>query len=157
MQVIICDGIGKPLEVSSDELVKAVLKHAEALFGAAAATSLSLFTELGRELPDHETVERAGVATNERLFLRHSLPKENFQVIIIYNGMKKPLKVHLEELVKTVLQKAIALFGSPPNPHTLSLFTEAGRELPDNETVKQAGLHPDEKLLLRPGAVKGGY
>ncbi|MGC2819988.1 MAG: hypothetical protein WA198_09910, partial [Candidatus Sulfotelmatobacter sp.] len=109
MQVIICDGIGKPLEVSSDESVKAVLKHAEALFGAAAATSLSLFTELGRELPDHETVERAGVATNERLFLRHSLPKENFQVIIIYNGMKKPLKVHLEELVKTVLQKAIAL------------------------------------------------
>ena len=88
--------------------------------------------------------------------MRHSPPKENFDVIIIYNGMKKPLKVHLEELIQTVLQKAIALFGSPPNPHTLSLFTEAGRELPDNETVKQADLHPDEKLLLRPGAVKGG-
>ena len=51
MQVIVYDGIGKPLEVSSDESIKAVLKHAEALFGAAASTSLSLFTNQGGNCP----------------------------------------------------------------------------------------------------------
>ena|SRR5579871_6480921 len=81
---------------------------------------------------------------------------EKFEVLIIYNGLTKPVPVTTQELIKVVLQKAIALFGSPPNPHTLALFTEAGRELPESETVKQVDLHPGEKLLLRPRAVKGG-
>ena len=81
---------------------------------------------------------------------------EKFELLIVYNGLKKPLEVRLEELTKTVLQKAIALFGSPPQPHMLSLFTEAGKELPENETVQEAGLRPGEVLLLRPSAVKGG-
>ncbi len=156
MEVIIYDGVGKALKVAPDETIKSVLQHAEVLFGSSTAGALSLFTELGRELAVDETVERAGLTSDDKLFLRRRPPKEVFDVFIIYNGIKKPLRVHLEELIKTVLQKAIALFGSLPNPHTLSLFTEAGRELPDNETVKQADLHPDGKLLLRPGAVKGG-
>lgn len=81
---------------------------------------------------------------------------EMFEVIVIYNGTKKPLKVSRNEGMKTVLDQAIALFGSPPQPHALALFTEDGKELPITGTVAEAGLKPGEKLLLRPSAVRGG-
>jgi hypothetical protein len=82
---------------------------------------------------------------------------DNFEVIVVYNGQKKPLKVSTSELIKDVLAKAIALFGSLPNPHTLSLYTEDQGELKDEQqTVEQAGLRPGEKLLLRPSTVKAG-
>ena len=81
---------------------------------------------------------------------------EKFEVVIIYSGVKKALKVIFDEAMKNVLDHAIALFGSPPNPHTLALFTEAGQELPVTGTVKEAGVKPGEKLLLRPSAVRGG-
>jgi hypothetical protein len=156
MEITICDGIGKPLKVAPDEPTKSVLRHAEALFGLAGAHSLALFTESGRELADDETLEHNGVMANEKLILRAGRPKESFDVIIIYNGIKKQLRVHLEEFIKSILQKAIVLFSPLPNPHLLSLFTESGNELPDDKTVKQVDLRPDEKLLLRPSAVKGG-
>jgi hypothetical protein len=156
MELIIYDGIGKQLEVTPDETVQTILKHAESLFGLLATDSVSLFTESGRELPANETVRHAGLSKEEKLFLRPRPDKIVFDVVIIYNGIKKLLEVKRDELFKVVLQKAIALFGSLPNPHTLALFTEAGRELPENETVKQVGLRPDEKLLLRPSTVKGG-
>src|ERR1043166_4281728 len=79
--------------------------------------------------------------------------EDGFEIVIIYNGIKKPLKVAVKELIGAVLQRAIALFGSLPNPHTLALYTEGGKELPDNESVQQAGLHPNERLLLRPSTV----
>jgi hypothetical protein len=95
---------------------------------------------------------------------RHREPAEqnreeggkSFEVIVVYNGVKKPLKVHRDEPMKSVLDQAIALFGSLPNPHTLALFTESGHELPITGTVAEAGLKPGEKLLLRPSAVRGG-
>ncbi len=79
-----------------------------------------------------------------------------FEVEIIYNGVKKTLKVTADEQMKAMLDQAIALFGPLPNPHTLALFTESGQELPVTGTVKEAGIHPDEKLLLRPSTVRGG-
>lgn len=82
--------------------------------------------------------------------------RRKFEVAIIYNGVKKALTVALDEPMNKVLQQAIALFGSPPNPHTLALFTEAGRELPENVSVREAGLVPHQTLLLRPSTVKGG-
>jgi len=87
---------------------------------------------------------------------KHEHEPKSFEVIIIYNGVKKPLKVNRDEGMKQVLDRAIALFGSLPNPHTLALFTESGHELPITGTVKEAGLKPDEKLLLRPSTVRGG-
>jgi hypothetical protein len=155
--VIISDGGKKPLNVAPEELIQLVLQQAIAIFGPPPNPHLlSLFTEVGEKLPENVTVKEAGLMPGEKLLLCPTISKIEFDVVIIYNGIKKPIKVKLDELIKTVLQKAIALFGSPPNPHLLSLFTEAGRELPEAETVKQVGLHPDEKLLLRPSAVKGG-
>jgi hypothetical protein len=156
MEIVIYDGIGKPLAVAPHERIETVLKHAEELFGASMTNSLSLFTESGRVLADDQTIEHSGLSANEKLFLRPRPEKAVFDVIIFYNGIKKPLKVHLHEIIKQVLQNAIVLFAPLPNPHLLSLFTEAGAELPDNKTVKEVGLRPEEKLLLRPSAVRGG-
>jgi hypothetical protein len=87
----------------------------------------------------------------------HSKPQpKKIELHVIYNGVKKSLKVLEDELMKALLDQAIALFGSLPNPHTLALYTEAGQELPITGSVEEAGLKPGEKLLLRPSAVRGG-
>jgi len=83
---------------------------------------------------------------------------ETFEVIVIYNGIKKPLKVDREESMKSVLDRATAQFPPIPNPHTLALYTEGenGHELPITGTVEEARIKPGEKLALRPSAVRGG-
>jgi hypothetical protein len=78
-----------------------------------------------------------------------------FTVEVIYNGVAKPFEVRHDELVKTVLEKALAAFGPIPNPHTLSLYKGAD-ELEDGKTLEQSGVKPRDKLLLRPSKVKGG-
>jgi hypothetical protein len=82
--------------------------------------------------------------------------EKKFEVLIVYNGISKPLRVQLDERVAAVLQGAIAAFGIVQNPHLLALFRENGSELPDGESVERAGLKPGEILLLRPSAVRGG-
>lgn len=78
------------------------------------------------------------------------------EITVIYNGVSREVSFHPNELVDVIRQRAIAVFGITQNPHLLSLWTEAGSELPDNVTAHAAGIHPHDRLLLRPGAVKGG-
>src|SRR5271156_404833 len=82
--------------------------------------------------------------------------ERKFAVEIVYNGVTKPLQVEPEETVLALLQKAIAVFGITQNPHLLSLFRQDGSVVPENESIERAGLKPNEVLLLRPNAVKGG-
>ena len=81
---------------------------------------------------------------------------KSFEIIVIYNGLQKALEVTKIELISSVLAKAIAVFGGPPNPHTLALYTEDKGELQDGQTVKEAGIKKHEKILLRPSTVKAG-
>lgn len=78
-----------------------------------------------------------------------------FDVLVLYDGVKKKFKIRIEETVKQVLDNALQAFGPLPNPHTLSLYKD-GKELPDAQTIKEAGIKPCEVLLLRPSTVKGG-
>jgi hypothetical protein len=80
----------------------------------------------------------------------------NFKVEVLYNGLERAVEAKPDDLIKALLAKAIAAFPGVVNPHTLSLFTQDGRELDDEQTVQDAGVKPGETLLLRPGAVKGG-
>ncbi len=80
----------------------------------------------------------------------------NFEVFIIYNGVTKPLRVEPHQQVQAVLQHAIHLFGITQNAHLLSFFKEDGTEVPDNQSVANAGIRPGDRLALRPSAVKGG-
>jgi hypothetical protein len=82
--------------------------------------------------------------------------EKKFVVQVVYNGITKPLDVGPEERVTALLQHAIAIFGMTQQPHLLSLFRQDGTVVPENESVERAGLRPDEVLLLRPNAVKGG-
>lgn len=77
-------------------------------------------------------------------------------VLVIYNGLEKPITYNPEGLVRVIVEHAIKAFGITQQPHLLSLFTEGGVELNDNLSAEKAGVKPGEKLLLRPGAVKGG-
>ena len=80
-----------------------------------------------------------------------------FEVTVLYDGVKKKFEVKPEELVKKLLDQAVQAFGPLPNPHTLALYPETGgEELKDNDTLKQAGVKPHDLLLLRPSKVKGG-
>jgi hypothetical protein len=81
---------------------------------------------------------------------------KTFEITIVYNGLTKPLTVEKTELVSAVLARAIALFGTLPQPHTLALYTEDRGELPDGQTMKEAGIKKREKVLLRPSTVKAG-
>lgn len=80
----------------------------------------------------------------------------SFKVTVLYNGLEREVEAKSDELVKILLAQAIAAFPSVTNQHTLSLFTKDGRELKDEQTVRDAGVKPRETLLLRPGTVKGG-
>ena len=82
--------------------------------------------------------------------------EKKFVVGVVYNGVTKPIEVVPEEQVTALLKKAIAVFGITQNAHLLSLYREDGTVVPENESVERAGLRPDEVLLLRPNAVKGG-
>lgn len=84
----------------------------------------------------------------------HSKP---FEIVIVYNGLSKPLDVTKSDLIGEVLRRAIEIFGNPPNPHTLALYTADRGELQDSQTVKESGIKKHEKVLLRPSTVKAGH
>jgi hypothetical protein len=110
----------------------------------------------GTEMDQNEQGDRSPENASEGSVKEREPKTDKLELIIIYNGVKKPLKATFDEAMKALLDQAIALFGSLPNPHTLALFNEAGKELPVTGTVKEAGIKPGEKLLLRPSTVRGG-
>jgi len=84
-------------------------------------------------------------------------PQHTLHLTIVNNGLTKPIAIDRDATVRALLDRAIALFGNIPAPHTQSLWTEKGVELTnENEPLKAAHVHDGETLLLRPGAVKGG-
>jgi hypothetical protein len=82
--------------------------------------------------------------------------ESGFKVVVSFNGLNEEIQVHPHDTVKQVLDRALAAYGNPPNPHTLSLYNAGGTELLDGQTVKDAGVHAHDVLLLRTSAVKGG-
>jgi hypothetical protein len=107
---------------------------------------------------DHKVKEaRGGEASAES----NRPEKENgrdkpFDITVVYNGLTKSFEVSKDELIASVLAKALAAFGNLPAPHTLGLYDADGRELPDSQTVKDAKVKKDDRLLLRPSTVKAG-
>jgi hypothetical protein len=86
----------------------------------------------------------------------HADPMHPFPIDVVYNGKPKDVVVTLPEQIKSVLADAIKIFQVTQQPHMLSLFTEAGKELDDNTTVQQNGIERKAVLYLRQSAVKGG-
>jgi hypothetical protein len=78
------------------------------------------------------------------------------QVEIVHNGKVKEFHFERDEVVAALLAKAIERFGVVGNPHMQSLYDAEGRELPDAETLHQAGVKAGDELVLRQSQVKGG-
>jgi hypothetical protein len=79
-----------------------------------------------------------------------------FEITVVYNGLSKPIEVSKDELIGSVLAKALAAFGNLPAPHILGLYDAEGHDLPDGQTVKDAKVKKGDRLLLRPSTVKAG-
>ena len=96
-----------------------------------------------------ETVASAGTQTG------HEHPNV-YPVFVAYNGVEKPISANAHETVQALLNEAIKEFHVASQPHILSLWNQAGVELPDAAKVAEIGIKPGDHLLMRPGAVKGG-
>lgn len=81
---------------------------------------------------------------------------KTFEIVIIYNGIEKKVEVDRDELVSSVLAKAISAHQITSNAHLLGLFSADGTELQDGQTVKDAKIKKRDRLLLRPSAVRAG-
>lgn len=90
----------------------------------------------------------------ERFLTAPKPGRAKFEITVIYNGLPKTLKVRSTDVVATVLTRARELFGSPGGD--LILLTEAGQELAPAQTLGQAKVGPDARLILRARVVQGG-
>jgi hypothetical protein len=86
----------------------------------------------------------------------HRLPGAKIEVCVNYSGITKSITVTPNQTVNSLLELALNAFGVHNNRHTQSLFTEAGAELADAQSVDDAGIKNGDTLLLRPSKVKGG-
>jgi hypothetical protein len=114
--------------------------------------------ELAQAVSELERAKREVERAERRIAdaLAQARHPRQFEVTVVYNGVKKPFEVCRDELVRTLLNEAISKFGPLANPHLLGLFTKAGAELRDDESIEMAGVKPHEELLLRPSSVRGG-
>lgn len=78
-------------------------------------------------------------------------------VVITFNGEDHKLTYQPHEQVEAVLNRALNAFGIHENRHVMSLFNEAGAELNDHTSMKDAGVKPGDVLILRQSTVKGGW
>lgn len=77
-------------------------------------------------------------------------------VLVFYGGKSESIDYNPHEHVTALLNRAEDVFHITANRHLMALFTEAGRELPDQSSVEAAGVKPGETLILRQSTVKGG-
>jgi len=68
-------------------------------------------------------------------------------VIVAFGGQDRPFPVGDDLTVGALLNEAVEAFGVTSSPR-FGLFTEARVELPDAETLRDAGVHDAAKLVL---------
>jgi hypothetical protein len=109
-----------------------------------------------REAGAREVFDDASRSTHGREYRMATEVASRTAVRVTYNGAVDELAYQPHEHVKALLQRSIAHFHVTDNQHLLSLFNEAGQELPDESTLEDAGVKPGDLLILRPSEVKGG-
>ena len=83
-------------------------------------------------------------------------PKTQIEVTVTYAGLTKSFTVPPQQAVQALLEQALNAFGVHNNRHTQSLYSSAGAELADAQSLADAGVKDGDQLLLRPSQVKGG-
>ncbi|EJL37367.1 hypothetical protein PMI01_00723 [Caulobacter sp. AP07] len=161
-------GVERLIAFQTDRLYRLDANGAQVLWGVAsipatvlreltgASPDQAIFLDVpggqDRLIPDDGALDLNPVGV-ERVILAPK-PNPGFEVVVIYNGQPTTVRVTPHELIQAVLDAARAAFGHPPGE--LALFNEAGGELNPGQTVQAAGVHPHDRLLLRPRVVQGG-
>jgi hypothetical protein len=152
----------REVEIAFEERSARLAFHAEELVGQLrdeavgrfeleqAPSEFALVGADGLELNDQLTFAEAGIDPGSRLRLVLMVVK------IICNARAEVFAFVPGELVGKLRETAVQRFGIVQNPHLYSLFTEANRELPDDQTLRQANVRPGELLVLRQSTVRGG-
>lgn len=89
----------------------------------------------------------------------HDQEDKEQKVTVFYNGVPERIEFKYEETLGVLRQRAVDAFGNIPQPHTVSLYSEGGIEYGpdrDQQTIRDSGIRKNDKLLLRPGVVRGG-
>lgn len=89
--------------------------------------------------------------------MEHLAPQsQQFEIVIAYNGLPRPLRVNPHQQVTAVLQHALQLFGIKDRPHAYGLFYTNGDPVPENSSVESAKIVAGTELFLREKIVQGG-
>lgn len=86
---------------------------------------------------------------------RPEVKKPIATVTVTFNGADREITYNPSAPVQVLLNHAKQAFGVQSN-HLLSLFTDNGTELPDNESAADAGIVSGALLVLRQSTVRGG-
>ena len=78
------------------------------------------------------------------------------ELTVTYNGLDKELQYNPESAMNALLERSLKAFNITDNAHVMALWTTAGVELPIEGSVEDAGVRPDDVLVLRPSTVRGG-
>jgi hypothetical protein len=73
----------------------------------------------------------------------------HFDISVKFVDAPTELRVRPHELVVVVLEQALHYFGLHRERERFALFKESGIRLNTGETIEQAGIQPNENLLLR--------
>ncbi len=93
-----------------------------------------------------DTTTKADEATTQRAT----------KVAVNFGGELRRFAYRPQITVADLRNEAIHAFGIATNPHLLGLFDEQDQELQDAHTLHDAGVRPNDCLVLRPSAVRAG-
>jgi hypothetical protein len=79
---------------------------------------------------------------------------ERFEIVIVF-GVNKGLEVAEDEVIGDVKVRAMALFDIPASDKDQYVLSAKNQKLADTATVRQAKLHPHEKVTLSASAPYG--
>src|SRR5205809_1949036 len=82
--------------------------------------------------------------------------KRKTTVTVIYNGRTAILEYEPHQAIQALLTHALHAFGITAAATEMALFNQAGAELPSGGSVEDAGIRPDDELVLRQRVVRGG-
>jgi hypothetical protein len=83
-------------------------------------------------------------------------PPQHKDVTVLYNGRVVELQYRPAETVHALIEHTLHHLGIHERHEELALFTTTGTELPDGQTLEQAGVKAGEELILRQRVVRGG-
>jgi len=82
--------------------------------------------------------------------------QEKLSIIVVHNGIPFELEAPKSASVQSVFSRAMEHFGTTGQPN-YALFTEQNAELPLRQSLNDAGVTDEQRLVLRARQVRSGF